>query len=120
MTQANLPAGHLPAGVTSEMVEAALAAYESRLLDLHSTSFEAAEPISVWEIRSDCLRAALTAALAGRVVVPREPTDAMCEAGYSAGTGDWGGRYDNRRELARGRVEPTYRAMITAAVEGEG
>lgn len=46
----------------------------------------------------------------------REPTDAMCEAGYSAGTGDWGGRYDNRRELARGRIAPGWQAMIDAAL----
>lgn len=46
----------------------------------------------------------------------REPTDALCEAGYSAGTGDWGGKYDNRRELARGRVQPTWQAMIDAAL----
>jgi hypothetical protein len=45
----------------------------------------------------------------------REPTDQMCEAGYSAGTGDWGGRYDNRRELARGRIEPGWHAMIDVA-----
>lgn len=46
----------------------------------------------------------------------REPTDLLCEAGYSAGTGDWGGKYDNRRELARGRVQPTWQAMIDAAL----
>lgn len=46
-----------------------------------------------------------------------EPTDAMCEAGYGAGTGDWGGRYDNRRELARGRIEPGWKAMIGAALQ---
>jgi hypothetical protein len=47
----------------------------------------------------------------------REPNDLMCEAGYSAGTGDWGGRYDNRRELARGRIQPGWSAMIDAALK---
>lgn len=40
------------------------------------------------------------------------PTQPMLDAGYSAGTGDWGGRYDNRQELARGRMLPGWKAMI--------
>ena len=46
----------------------------------------------------------------------RQPTEEMCEAGYSAGTGDWGGKYDNRRELACGRMSPGWQAMIDAAL----
>src|SRR4051812_37808409 len=69
--------------ISDEMVERALTAYEGALLDLHSNQYENSEPISVSEIRSSCLRAALTAALQGSVVVPA-PNDlaklaARCE-----------------------------------------
>ncbi|WLA80315.1 hypothetical protein [Bradyrhizobium elkanii] len=46
----------------------------------------------------------------------RVPTDEMCSKGYGAGTGDDGAHYDNRRELARGRVVPAWEAMIDAAL----
>lgn len=47
----------------------------------------------------------------------REPTDAMCIKGCEAGTGNDGAHYDNRRELARGRLEPAWQAMIDAALQ---
>jgi hypothetical protein len=58
--------------ISDEMVERALTAYEGALLDLHSNQYENSEPISVSEIRSAALRAALTAALQG------SPADKPC------------------------------------------
>lgn len=50
----------------------------------------------------------------GLVLVPKEPTDDMCLAGYEAPAGSGHG-CDNMRELARSHVLGCYRAMLAAA-----
>jgi hypothetical protein len=70
----------LPAGVTKAMVEAAVDAAIARMFAPHEIPVDD-------ELRGkirDTQVACLTAALAGRVVVPRQPTDAMVEAGAKA------------------------------------
>lgn len=54
----------------------------------------------------------------GVVMVPVEPTDEMCLAGYEAERSY--GMCDNKRELARQECEYVYRAMIRAAFTHEG
>lgn len=54
---------------------------------------------------------------AGVVMVPKEPTDGMCLAGYEAERSY--GMCDNKRELARQECEHVYAAMIRASQEEE-
>lgn len=86
----------LPAGVTQEMVEAA--ATQISLWDgCEWDSFLGSRECSRNRYR-DMARAALTAALAGRVVVPREASELMA----------------NAAELA---YPATFQGMWTAAIE---
>lgn len=68
-------------------------------------------------LRSLYLKDAATALAAieeQNAVVPLEPTDAMCEAGYAQPPDDMG-RADNRREVYRGQMRPAYVAMLNAS-----
>jgi hypothetical protein len=60
-------------------------------------------------------RDALSACLGDdMVVVPREPTDEMCVAGFSARVHDDGAHCDTRIELSRVKTAGIYRAMLSA------
>nr|WP_315471709.1 hypothetical protein [uncultured Rhodoferax sp.] len=57
---------------------------------------------------------------AGWKLVPVEPTEAMCEAGYLAQDKWPNHSCDNRRELAQSFSEPRWAAMLAAAPEATG
>lgn len=54
----------------------------------------------------------------GWVLVPSEPTDEMCEAGYKAQDMWHSSSCDNRKELHRSFSGPRYKAMLAAAPKG--
>jgi hypothetical protein len=101
----------LPAGVTDADIGVAISA-----LHIAMSSFE--KDVRVDELtldEHDHLARVVFAALAGRVVVPREPTKDMIFQGSEAiennhNTFDQGSFDDH--------VECAYRAMIAAAVDG--
>ena len=63
---------------------------------------------------ADAVSAAAPVVPEGFRVVPIEPTDAMCAAGYNPPISS-GSRLDNQREMARGKAAPVYAAMLSAA-----
>jgi hypothetical protein len=98
----------LPAGVTDADVEAAVDAAIACMFAPHEL------PVS-HELRGkirDTQIACLAAALAGRVVVPREPTRTMLMAPGEP----YRGEIDLEKGLDLRRL--AYRAMIAAAVDG--
>lgn len=66
-------------------------------------------------LHRDYARAALEAALSGHVVVPRDPTQAMIEAGWDAANRDIGGDVIGTIEIQSVIGRSVYRAMIQAA-----
>lgn len=124
MTQAERPAGPLPAGVTSEMVELAYARFVDCCNTMiacrrcngtghhHGFGEHGHDPdwcencggcqfVPKYEDDKDSMREALTAALAGRVVVQKADLEYIAS------------------ESGQGLIRERARAMIAAAVEGE-
>ncbi len=103
-----------PAGVSEADVERATDAAIGCMFAPHEI------PVSA-ELRSKIREtqiAAITAALAGRAVVPLEPSEAMIDAAFDDPDGYWFHDTSMVRADFDAEMRSAYRAMLAASVEG--